>query len=218
MRKIIELCHEIKHGEETYPGLPAPHICDFWSRDDSANKYEDGSTFQIGKITMVANTGTYLDAPFHRFEEGADLAAIEPDSFAALNAYCLSVAGEDNVIGSEHLAEIPSGTEAVLFFTGWDKHWATDKYADEHPYLSEDCARELVAMGVKLAGIDSINIDNIHHPSRPIHTILLGSGVLIVEHMTRLDELVGKSFEFHAAPAPVVGMGTFPVRAYAIVD
>jgi len=218
LKKIIELSHVIKNGKETYPGLPAPHICDFWTRKQSAQKYSDGETFHIGQITMVANTGTYIDAPFHRYQEGADISQLKPENFADLRGHCIAIPKGVQSIGKEYLTDIPNDTEAVLFYTGWDKHWSTPEYKDQHPYLSVAAAESLQHLSIKLVGIDSINIDNIHNDTRPIHSLLLAEGILIVEHLTGLSSLNNQSFVFHAAPAPVEGMGTFPVRAYAILD
>jgi kynurenine formamidase len=200
----------------TYKGLPGPHICDYWTREESAAHYDDGSTFQVGRIDMVANTGTYLDAPFHRFEDGPDLAGLELARLAALPG--LVVRAEGPAIDADLFAPRDVAGKAVLVHTGWDRHWRTEAYQSGHPFLTAAAARLLVERGARLIGIDSHNIDDTGTRARPVHTILLGAGVLICEHMTNLSALPDTGFLFTAAPPRIAGMGTFPVRAYAEVS
>ena len=197
----------------TYKGLPGPHICDFWTREHSRQFYEDGSSFQIGRIDMVANTGTYLDAPFHRYEEGADLAALRLEQLASLDALVVRTAGQ--AAEADLFEKLDVAGKAVLVHTGWDRHWRTDAYHRDHPFLSEAAARLLAGRGAALVGIDSHNIDDTRTRRRPVHTILLGGGVLVCEHLTNLGALPDSGFRFTAVPPKVVGMGTFPVRAFA---
>jgi kynurenine formamidase len=215
-RALIDLSHVVEDGMTTYKGLPGPHICDYWTRDESAAYYDDGSTFQVGRIDMVANTGTYLDAPFHRFADGPDLAALELARLAALPG--LVVRAEGPAIDADLFAARDVAGQAVLVHTGWDRHWRTEAYQSGHPYLTAAAARLLVERGARLVGIDSHNIDDSGTRARPVHTILLGAGVLICEHMTNLSALPDTGFVFTAAPPRIAGMGTFPVRAYAEVS
>jgi len=210
---LIDLSHAIEDGMVTYKGLPAPHICDYWRREDTAPSYDDGSTFQIGRIDMVANTGTYLDTPFHRYEEGDDLAAVGIERLARLAGLRVRAAGIE--AGPELFDGLDVAGKAVLVHTGWDRHWRTDAYHSGHPFLAEASARLLAERGAALVGIDSYNIDDTSTRRRPVHTILLGAGILICEHMTGLGALPPGGFRFTAAPPKVSGMGTFPVRAFA---
>lgn len=212
---LVDLSHVIEDGMTTYKGLPGPHICDFWTREASAQHYDDGSTFQIGRIDMVANTGTYLDAPFHRFEDGPDLAGLALAHLATLPG--LVVRAEATAIDADLFAPHDVAGKAVLVHTGWDRHWRTAAYQSGHPYLTEAAARLLVERGAALVGIDSHNIDDTSVRARPVHTILLGADILICEHMTNLAALPDGGFAFTAAPPRIVGMGTFPVRAFALV-
>lgn len=201
----------------TYPGLPGPIIGDHLSRESSRDHYEAGTEFQIGKIEMVANTGTYLDTPFHRFAGGYDLADLQLESVAGVAGVCLRI--ESKVATADLFDGLDVSGRAVLLATGWDRHWGTEHYGDSaHPYLDGAAAEALVEGGATVVGIDSVNIDDTTVRSRPAHTALLEAGVPIVEHLTGLDALVGRSFRFHAVPAPVRGMGTFPVRAFAELD
>lgn len=216
MSRLIDLSHPIVDGMSTYPGLPGPEISDFLTREDSRNHYDPGTEFSIRRIDMVANTGTYLDTPFHRFPEGFDLADLPLELVADLPG--LHVQVPDQEIGVEALNGIDFKGRAVLFATGWDRHWGTEMYGDSaHPFLSEPAAELLVAGGAALVGIDSVNIDDTSGGARPAHTTLLAAGVPIVEHLTGLEALSGVAFRFWALPAPVKGMGTFPVRAVALV-
>jgi len=197
----------------TYRGLPGPHICDFWTRETSAANYDDGSSFQIGRIDMVANTGTYLDSPFHRFEDGADLAGLALERLASLPG--LLVRAEAQAVDADAFDGLDVAGKAVLVMTGWDRHWRTEAYAQGHPFLTEAAARLLAGRGASLVGIDSYNIDDTSARSRPVHTILLGAGIPICEHMTNLGALPDAGFAFSAVPPRIAGMGTFPVRAFA---
>ena len=211
--RLVDLSHLIESGMTTYKGLPAPHICDYWTRADSAAHYDDGSSFQIGRIDMIANTGTYLDTPFHRFADGADLGGIALARLAALpgvKVRAQAMAADEGLFEGLDVAG-----KAVLVETGWDRHWRTDAYFEDHPFLTEAAARLLARRGAALVGIDSHNIDDTRGRSRPVHTVLLGAGILICEHMTNLAALPESGFAFTAVPPKVAGMGTFPVRAFA---
>ena len=214
--RLVDLSHLIEDGMVTYQGLPAPHICDFWTREGSAAFYDDGASFQIGRIDMVANTGTYLDTPFHRYADGADLAQVKLDQLIGLPG--LLVRTFSTRIDSDVFEPLDLAGKAVLVRTGWDRHWRTDAYYSDHPYLTEAAARLLAERGAKLVGIDSYNIDDTSARLRPVHSVLLGAGILICEHMTGLEALTGRRFRFSAAPPKIAGMGTFPVRAFAELE
>lgn len=215
---LIDLSHEIFDGLVTYKGLPAPIICDFWSRETSAAFYENGDSFQIGKIEMVSNTGTYLDCPFHRYADGHDLAGLPLENCSDLTAIRINVPYEK--VGAAIDASFFEGydlkNKAVLVATGWSKHWNTEGYFEAgHPFLTPSAAEFLKQSGVKLVGIDSHNIDDTRQKSRPVHTILLRENILIVEHLTNLETLPDEGFLFSAVPPKFRGVGTFPVRAMA---
>jgi kynurenine formamidase len=219
MTRIIDLSHVIEDGMTTYPGLPGPHICDFWSREASAANYDDGSTFQIGRIDMVANTGTYLDAPFHRYQDGKDLADLPLALLADLPGIVVRQPWDNGIVLDVGVFKgIDVRGKAVLVHTGWDRHWRTDRYGDGHPFLTAAAAEWLAEMGAVLVGIDSNNIDDTRERARPVHTKLLGAEILICEHMTGLGHIPDEGFRFFAVPPKVRGMGTFPVRAYAALS
>jgi kynurenine formamidase len=216
--EIIDLSHVIEDGMTTYPGLPAPHICDFWTREGSAVNYDDGSSFQIGRIDMVANTGTYLDSPFHRYADGADLSELKLESLANLPAIVVRRPWEKELeTNPGHFAGIAVRGKAVLIHTGWDRHWRTERYGKDHPFLTGEAADWLVESGAALVGIDSNNIDDTRARARPVHTKLLAAQIPICEHMTALGSLPDEGFRFAAVPPKIKGMGTFPVRAYAVL-
>lgn len=213
---LIDLSHTIEHGLVTYKGLPAPIICDYLSREKSKQFYEEGTEFQIGKIEMVTNTGTYIDCPFHRFENGKDLSEIGLECFTDLEGIVIRMPFTETLeIKKEHLKNYEIRNRAVLIHTGWDTHWNTEKYYENHPYLTKEAAEYLRDCNVKLVGIDSHNIDNTSGKSRPVHTTLLGANILIVEHLCNLYLLPQDGFVFSAIPPKFKGVGTFPVRAMA---
>jgi arylformamidase len=215
---LIDLSHSIENGMVTYPGLPGPLICDYLSREASRANYAEGVEFQIGRIDMVANTGTYLDAPFHRYAEGRDLAQLPLERLAELEAVVISVSGKDDrAIGARHFQGLNLEGKAVLVRTGWDRHWRTEQYLRGHPFLTGDAAALLVERGVALVGIDSLNIDDMADGARPVHSALLAADVPIVEHMCNLSALPSTGFTFSAVPAKVARFGSWPVRAYGHV-
>lgn len=217
-QRIVDLSHVIEEGMTTYPGLPGPHICDFWTREASAANYDDGSSFQIGRIDMVANTGTYLDAPFHRYANGADLADLPLGSLADLPGLVIRRPFESGLAtAAADFEGLDVRGKALLVHTGWDRHWRTDRYGVDHPFLTADAADWLVEHGAALVGIDSNNIDDTRQRARPVHTRLLAANIPICEHMTGLEALPDAGFRFSAVPPKVRGMGTFPVRAFAVL-
>ena len=218
-KAFIDLSHTIEHGLIIYKGLPAPIICDFLSREQSRAHYAPGTEFQIGRIEMVANTGTYLDSPFHRYEDGKDLSQLELTSLADLEGVTVRGKREaGRLIDVDSFGNLELRGKAVLIHTGWSAHWRTDKYFEGHPFLTKDAAQLLADQGAALVGIDSCNIDDTADLSRPAHSILLAAGIPIVEHMCSLEQLPESDFRFFAVPVKVKGMGTFPVRAFAIVE
>jgi kynurenine formamidase len=219
---LIDLSHTVEHGVVTYKGLPAPIICDYLSREASRKIYAPGTEFQIGKIEMVANTGTYMDSPFHRYADGKDLSQLRLEQLVNLDAVKVSAGGQPGAlhrkIGAESFRNLKNlRGKAVLVETGWSRHWKTDQYYEGHPFLTEDAAKFLLDAGVVLVGIDSHNIDSTADGNRPVHSTLLRAEVLIVEHMTNLAQLPDDGFRFSAVPVKIKGFGTFPVRAFASV-
>jgi kynurenine formamidase len=217
--RLIDVSHAIADGTVTYPGLPAPEIDNHLTREHAEEIYAPGVTFHIGRICMVANTGTYVDAPFHRFADGTDLAELDLERLASRPGVVVDppVAGRRE-IGPEAFSGLGVAGRAVLVRTGWDRHWATPRYAQNHPFLTRAAAELLIERRPAIVGIDSLNIDDTADPQRPVHTLLLGAGIPIAEHLCNLAALPAEGFRFHAVPVKVCGFGTFPVRAYAELD
>jgi kynurenine formamidase len=216
-RTLVDVSHIVEDGLITYRGLPAPIICDYLSREDSRSHYAEGVEFHIGKIEMVANTGTYVDSPFHRYAHGKDLSELPLSSLADLDAVVVRAANRSRAIDLTAFADLDLRGKAVLVHTGWDRHWGTDQYFEGHPFLTADAAHYLVDRGAALVGIDSLNIDDTNDGRRPVHSTLLAHDVPIVEHMCGLDQLPDAGFKFFAVPVKVKAFGTFPVRAFGVV-
>jgi kynurenine formamidase len=217
MATIVDLSHVLEDGTVTYPGLPAPVISDHLSREASHQRYAPGYEFQIGRIDMVANTGTYLDTPFHRYPDGHDLAGLDPARVVGVPGTVVD-AGGDQEIPAALLDGLDLAGHAVLFRTGWDRHWGTERYGEpDHPYLGVAAAERLAEGGAAVVGIDSVNIDGTRTGERPIHSVLLAAGVPIIEHLTSLEQIGGRPFTLVAVPPAIRGMGTFPVRALAVI-
>jgi kynurenine formamidase len=216
--RLIDLSHTIEAGMVTFKGIPGPLICDYWEREASAKNYDNGESFQIGQIDMVANTGTYVDSPFHRYADGCDLAGLALELLADLAGIVLRRPWRDSLATDVvDLSHLDVRGKAVLIHTGWDEHWRTEPYFSDHPFLTKAAAEWLVANGAAFVGIDSHNIDDTRTRSRPVHSALLGANIPIGEHLTNLAALPNDGFTFHAVPPKIVGMGTFPVRAYAVL-
>ena len=217
--RLIDVSHVVEDGLITYPGLPAPVICDYLSREASRRLYAESTEFQIGKIELVANTGTYLDSPFHRYEWGKDLSQLNLLSVANLDGVLLRVGVPPaRAIDETAFHGVEVRGKAVIVHTGWDVHWRTERYASGHPFLTKGAAEHLAASRAALVGIDSLNIDDTGDLSRPVHSILLGADIPIVEHLCNLQSLPDGGFRFFAVPVKVKGFGTFPVRAFAVVE
>jgi arylformamidase len=211
---LVDVSHVVENGMITYKGLPAPIICDFLSREQSRSHYAPGTEFQIGKIEMVANTGTYLDSPFHRYSNGKDLSELPLERIANLDGVVIrSDLSKSRAIGRTAFKDHDLRGKAVLVRTGWDAHWRTNQYFEGHPFLTEDAAEYLVQAGVMLVGIDSLNIDDTNDLTRPVHSHLLAADIPIIEHLRGLEQLPGDDFRFFAVPVKIKSMGTFPVRA-----
>ena len=215
-RQFIDLSHVVEHGMITYKGLPALIISDHMSREQSRSKYAAGTEFHIGKIEMVANTGTYLDSPFHRYADGRDLSELPLESLADLDG--IVVHSTVQATTAAVFRGLSLEGKAVLVHTGWDVHWRTEQYSSGHTFLSEDAAQYLADSKAALVGIDSFNIDSIKDALRPVHSTLLKANIPIVEHLCGLGQLPNSDFRFFAAPVKVKNFGSFPVRAFAIVS
>jgi arylformamidase len=215
MARLIDLSHAIEHGMVTYPGLPGPVVSDFLGREASRGHYAEGTTFHIARLRMVVNTGTYVDAPFHRYATGKDVGAMPLESLADLDGIVIDGGGP--ALDADLFAGRDLAGRAVLVRTGWDAHWRTPRYVDGHPYLTRAAAEYLSGAGPALVGIDSSNIDDTADGVRPAHTLLLAAGIPVVEHLCNLAALGTARFRFHCVPAPFRGVGSFPVRAYAVL-
>ncbi len=215
--RFVDLSHTIEHGLITYKGLPAPILCDFMSRAESRKHYAPGTEFHIGKIEMVANTGTYLDSPFHRYASGKDLSELDLSKLGNLRGVKISCRGQRAIDASQFQGTPSPAGKAVLIETGWSQHWNTPQYFEGHPFLTEDAAEYLANSGAVLVGIDSLNMDDTRDGRRPVHSILLGKEIAIVEHLTNLAALDHHDFRFSAVPPKVKGFGSFPVRAFALI-
>lgn len=216
--RLIDLSHEIRDDVVTYPGFPPPVVTPFLSRADSRSRYAEGTEFFVGRIDLVANTGTYVDAPYHRHAEGADVGQLPLADLADLPGTLIDARAAGRSLGPELLDGHDLRGRAVLVLTGWDRHWGTDRYFHGHPFLTEATAEALVAGGARLVGIDSLNIDDTEDGRRPVHSRLLARGRPVVEHLRGLERLPREGFRFFAVPAPVRGLGSFPVRAFAVLD
>ena len=215
--KLIDLSHTLEHGVVTYRGLPGPVISDYMTREASEAHYTQGTSFHIGRIDMVSNTGTYIDSPFHRYADGKDLSEPSLESVVNLDGVVFHTDPAKRSIDKSLFENANVTLKAVLIHTGWDRFWGTDKYFEGHPYLTRDAAEYLRDCDASLVGIDSLNIDDTSDGQRPVHSILLKADIPVVERLCNLSELPDTGFTFYAVPVKVKKFGTFPVRAFAII-
>jgi kynurenine formamidase len=215
--RLVDLSHRIYDGLVTYPGLPPPVVRDHLSWVASREHYAPGTEFHIARIEMVANTGTYLDAPSHRFEAMADIGDVPLDRIAGIEGVVVAVPSAARPFGVEVLSTVDVRGKAVLFHSGWDRRFGTPAYSDGHPFLTRSTAEALRDRGAVVVGIDSLNVDDTRDPARPSHTVLLEAGICIVEHLTNLSALPTTGFQFFAVPPRFSGVGSFPVRAFAVL-
>lgn len=217
-RRIVDLSHEIVDGMITHPGIPAPSISAFLTHEASTGRYAPGTTFEIGRIDLVANTGTYVDTPAHRCPGGQDLTGLELERVVDVDRVLVDCRGAtERGIGPESFQGVDVRGRAVLVSTGWDEHWGTPAYLSDNPFLTGAAAEWLVASGAALVGIDSLNVDSLTDTNRPAYTAILRAGIPLVEHLTSLGALPPTGWRFFAVPPRIRGMATFPVRAFAIV-
>jgi arylformamidase len=214
--RLVELNHVIRAGLTTYPGLPGPVITPYQTRRASRQHYALGTEFAIDKLTLVGNTGTYLDAPYHRYPDGADLSAISLEQTVDLPAVVVRVAGAPQQgIDVGALAALDVHAAAVLLHTGDDARFGTPAYSQNRHFLTRAGASWLVAHGAALVGIDALNIDDTADAERPAHSLLLAAGIPLVEHLTGLGQLPPTGARFTALPLRIEATGTIPVRAFA---
>jgi kynurenine formamidase len=218
MKRFIDLSHAIHDGLVTYPGLPPPRIGEYLDRASSRDRYATGTEFSIGRIELVANTGTYLDAPFHRYEDGHDLAELPLETLADLPGVVVRAPRGERAIGPERFGDRGSRATPCWVDTGWARHFGTSAYGTGHPFLTRAAAELLVEREAVLVGIDSLNIDDTATGERPVHSLLLERDVRIVEHLVNLERLPDSGFRFFAVPVKIRGMGSFPVRAFAVLE
>jgi arylformamidase len=217
--QFIEVSHVIEAGMKTYPGLPEPEVEVLMDHDTSAQRYGGKAEFLISSLHLCGNTGTYVDAPLHRHRRGADLASLTLDKLAHLPITLVQApTGAERGIGIEHFRDVPVRDRAVLVRTDWSQHWRTPRYFEPNPFLTRGACEYLADQGARFVGIDSLNIDDIQDLVRPAHTILLGAGIPVCEHLTRLKAVPREGGFLHAVPIAWRGGATFPVRAYVMVD
>jgi arylformamidase len=213
---FIEVSHPVVPGMKTYPGLPEPSVDVVFDYEASRERYQGKAEFFIASLHLCGNTGTYVDSPIHRYRDGADLAGLPLERLANLETVVVDCSGAERAIGPEALAEVELRYRAVLVRTDFSLHWGTEEYFGPNPFLTAEACEMLVRQGALFVGIDSLNIDDTADPARPAHTLLLGAGIPICEHMTNLAAVPESGGRLHAVPIAWVGGASFPVRAYVM--
>ena len=217
--QFIEVSHVIEAGMKTYPGLPEPSVEVIMDHETSGQKYGGKAEFLIASLHLCGNTGTYVDSPLHRYRKGADLTSLTLEKLAHLPVSLVNVpTGADRSVGPEHFRNVTVRDRAIIVRTGWSQHWRTPRYFEPNPFLTRAACEYLAEQGTRFVGIDSLNIDDIKDLARPAHTVLLGAGIPVCEHMTNLHSVPRDGGFLHAVPIAWKGGATFPVRAYVMVD
>jgi kynurenine formamidase len=217
MDELIEVSHVIEAGMKTYPGLPEPRAEVLLDYEESRAEYDGKAEFKIASLHLCGNTGTYVDSPMHRHRGAADLAALPLERLAHVPCVVVDVASlPGRAIGADAFRSLDLAGRAVLFHTGFSRHWRSERYFSDNPFLTAEACEQLVAAGARFVGIDSLNIDDVGDLARPAHTILLGAGIPVCEHMTNLARVPREGTRLHAVPIAWSGGATFPVRAYVV--
>jgi kynurenine formamidase len=217
--RFIEVSHTIEAGMKTYPGLPVPEVEVLLDHESSRARYDGKSEFLIASLHLCGNTGTYVDSPLHRHRGGTDLAGLRLELLAHVPAVVVNApAGLERGIAAAAFRDIEVRDRAVLVRTEWSRFWRTPQYFEPNPHLTREACEYLAKEGARFVGIDSLNIDDIGDLSRPAHTILLGAGIPVCEHMTNLAAAPAGGSWLHAVPIAWKGGATFPVRAYLMVE
>lgn len=205
----IDLSHPLENGMTYFPGDPEPHIM----------PADAASPWRVTQLSIGTHTGTHIDAASHFISHGKTISDYPPERFL-LPGIVVPVLGcsDDELIGpdifADYLTAFPTGG-ALLIHTGWDQHWKSERYL-RHPYLSREAAQLLMHHDVSIVGIDALNIDSTAQGTDHAHATLLGNDVLIVENLTRLDQLVaGVIYQFSFLPLALSGLDGSPVRAIA---
>lgn len=215
---IIDLSHPLEEDSQGFPSFPSPQILPYWRREESEKRYQPGVSFYVTRIDMVTNVSTYLDSPFHRYADGADLSQLDLSRLVNLEGRVINTVGNSSsAIEADRIPDNLDSNLAVLIRTDWSRYWKTPKYYESNPYLTRAAVEKLLESQPTLVGIDSTNIDSMRDPSRPVHSILLRHNIPIIEHLNNLSELPDHGFKFHGPVLAVPGCPSFPVRAYAII-
>jgi kynurenine formamidase len=212
---LTDLSHPLEDGMQAYPGLPSPRITALVTHEESRPRYRDQAEFLLGKVETPGNAATYIDSPFHRHRDAADLSRIPLASIAGLPGLVVDAAVDGRAPVDFECSATSLRGRAVLVRTGWDGRWGTERYWAPGPYLSRAFIDRLVRAPAALVGVDFWNADDTDDPARPAHTLLLGAGILIVENLAGLAALPREGFRFWAVPPPIVRGASFPVRAFA---
>ncbi len=213
----MDLSHDIVAGMLTYPGVPGPEIRITTTRTASAARLTSGASFEIESLTLVGNTGTYVDAPYHYHADRADVAELPLERLVNVPIAVVRAVGRTAVTAADLGDPGRLWGHAVLVHTGWARYWGTPRYHElDCPHVTADAVDVLAAANAALVGIDSLNIDDPRDPRRPAHHRLLGADIPIVEHLTNLGSVPDTGARLIALPPPVRAMASFPVRAVAV--
>lgn len=218
----IDLSHSIENGTVTYPGDP-PALIELTLDRKLTSKLNGGGTtsgVEINTIKMVSTSGTYIDAPYHVFEDGKKIKDYPIEKLVNLPSIVVKIPENRNYFDVQDISGINVKGKAVLFFSGHDKFFMTPEYGKNAPYLTIELANILVEKGAIFVGIDSPLIDNMEKQSElgiPVHYKLLGADIPICEDLANLELLPTDGFTITALPAKVA-LESFPARVFATVS
>ncbi len=211
--EVVDLTHTISASMPCFPGSEPPEFLELStvSRRGYAER----------RISLCSHTGTHMDAPAHLLEGGRLLDEYGVDHLVG-TGIALDLTGlEEPRIRLRELEPLRSGIEGrdfVLLCTGWSGRWGRADYFQGYPVLTPEAARWIAERGPKGVGVDMISVDPMDTDTFEIHRIFLEREIVIIENLTRLGALPGRSFLLCCLPLKIRNTDGAPARAVALVS
>ena len=208
----IDLTHPLAPGMPVYPGTEPPEFVRACTI--AANGFAET------RLNLYSHTGTHMDAPAHILADGLPLDAMPVSRFIGpacvldLTACAGQTVGVDTIRAQR--ARL-AGCEFVLLRTGWGRFWGQPGYFGGYPILAVAAAAWLADLGLKGVGIDAISFDAVESRDLPVHRILLGRGLVLIENLANIEALPTTGFQLAAFPLKLRDADGSPVRAVGLV-
>ncbi len=210
--RVIDLTHTLNSDISVYPGSEKPKFTEVLTIE------KNGAAEKL--IEVYTHSGTHMDAPAHMCENGKTLDQFNPSDFLG-KALIIDVTHLEDRIGFEDILPFGpwlSDVKFVFFRTGWSKYWGTDKYLKGYPVLTKKAANWLCEQRVRGVGVDTLSVDALDTDEYPVHKILLGCDMFIIENLTGLEVLPEKHIEVACLPMKIEKSDGAPARVIALLE